>query len=164
MIEDFVSSGIMDQAPSHRFIAFDRPGFGYSERPRGRTWGPFEQASLLLRALEHLNRASDHRRPLLGCAGGLAMALRNPERVAGLVLMAGGYYYPMPRARPMPFPFATDIFRHAVEPYMRRLMAPDTMRRVFAPCRVPERFAAPIRCRWRCARPRCKPSTMKPAC
>jgi len=141
MIEDFLSSGIIEGgAGSHRFIAFDRPGFGYSERPAGRTWGPSEQAALLLRALEQMHCD----RPIIvghswGALVALAMALRNPERVAGLVLMAG-YYYPMPRARPMPFPFATDIFRHAVEPYMRRLMAPDTMRRVFAPCRMPERF------------------------
>ena len=71
MIEDFVSSGIMDHAPGHRFIAFDRPGFGYSERPRGRLWGPFEQASLLLRALARSrSRAPDRRRPLVGSARG----------------------------------------------------------------------------------------------
>src|SRR5215467_11641617 len=51
MIGDFVSSGITERiASGRRVIAFDRPGFGYSERPRGRKWGPAEQARLLLHA------------------------------------------------------------------------------------------------------------------
>src|SRR5437870_950122 len=92
LIEDFVSSGIMD-APGHRFIAFDRPGFGYSERPRGRAWGPSEQASLLLRALAHLGIE----RPIVvghswGALVALAMALESPEDVSGLVLLSGYYY------------------------------------------------------------------------
>src|SRR5258705_14012339 len=84
---DFVSSGVMDHASGHRFIAFDRPGFGHSERPRGRTWGPFEQADLLQRALMHLNIE----RPIVvghswGALVALAMALQRAEDVAGLVL------------------------------------------------------------------------------
>jgi pimeloyl-ACP methyl ester carboxylesterase len=142
LIEDFVSSGIMD-APGHRFIAFDRPGFGYSERPRGRAWGPSEQASLLLRALAHLGIE----RPIVvghswGALVALAMALDSPEDVSGLVLLSG-YYYPLPRAEigvPGAFPFTRVVLHHTVAPFVRRLMAPDTLRRVFAPCVVPERF------------------------
>jgi len=142
MIEDFVSSGIMD-APGHRFVAFDRPGFGYSERPRDRAWGPCEQASLLLRALARLGIE----RPVVvghswGALVALAMALESPEDVAGLVLLSG-YYYPVPRAEigvPGAFPFTRVVLRHTVGPFVRRLMAPDTLRRVFAPCAVPERF------------------------
>jgi pimeloyl-ACP methyl ester carboxylesterase len=133
MVEDFVASGIMDNAPGHRFIAFDRPGFGHSERPAGRSWGPFEQASLLLRALAHL----EIERPIIvghswGALVALAIALQSAEHVAGLVLMSG-YYYPMPRAEAIRVPAAAF-------PFVRRLMAPDTIRRVFAPCTVPERF------------------------
>ncbi len=142
MIEDFVSSGIMD-APGHRFVAFDRPGFGYSERPRDRGWGPSEQASLLLRALA---RVGIERPVVVGHSWGalvaLAMALESPEDVAGLVLLSG-YYYPVPRAEigvPGAFPFTRVVLRHTVGPFVRRLMAPDTLRRVFAPCAVPERF------------------------
>src|SRR5262249_29125186 len=55
MIGDFLSSGITERiASGHRVIAFDRPGFGYSERPRDRRWGPSEQARLLLRAFASL--------------------------------------------------------------------------------------------------------------
>jgi pimeloyl-ACP methyl ester carboxylesterase len=142
MIEDFVSSGIVD-APDHRFIAFDRPGFGHSERPRDRHWGPSEQARLLLRALGHIGIE----RPVVvghswGALVALAMALESPEDVAGLVLLSG-YYYPVPRAEigiPGAFPFTRVVLRHTVAPFVRRLMAPDTLRRVFAPCAVPERF------------------------
>ena len=145
MIEDFLSSGIMEHAsPGHRLVAFDRPGFGYSERPRGRSWGPFEQATLFLRAAAQLGIE----RPIVvghswGALVALAMALKSPEEVAGLVLMSG-YYYPVPPAKaisvPSALPFAGDILRHMVVPFVRRLMAPDTMRRVFAPCTVPDRF------------------------
>jgi pimeloyl-ACP methyl ester carboxylesterase len=133
MIEDFVSSGIMDHAAGHRFIAFDRPGFGYSERPRGRLWGPSEQAKVLLGALMHL----DIERPIVvghswGALVALAMALESAENVAGLVLMSG-YYYPIPRTETISVPAAAF-------PFVRRLMAPNAMRRVFAPCTVPERF------------------------
>ena len=133
MIEDFISSGIMDHALGHRFIAFDRPGFGYSERPRGRSWGPFEQANLLLRALLHL----EIERPIVvghswGALVALARALKSAEDVAGLVLMSG-YYYPTRRDGTIRFPAAAF-------PFVRRLMAPETMRRVFAPCAVPGRF------------------------
>jgi pimeloyl-ACP methyl ester carboxylesterase len=144
MIEDFVSSGIIEHAPGQRFIAFDRPGFGYSERPPGRVWGPTEQATLLRHALQHLGIE----RPIVvghswGALVALAMALNSPEDVAGLVLLSG-YYYPIRRAEtvavPDAFPLAGPVLGHTFVPFVRRLMAPGTVRRVFAPCAVPERF------------------------
>jgi len=36
-LEDFVASGLVERlARNYRVLAFDRPGFGYSERPRNR--------------------------------------------------------------------------------------------------------------------------------
>jgi pimeloyl-ACP methyl ester carboxylesterase len=143
MIEDFLSSGVMD-APGHRFVAFDRPGFGYSERPHDRVWHPAEQARLFLRALAGLGIE----RPIVvghswGTLVALAMALKSPEDVAGLVLLSG-YYYPNQRAdTPVSagaFPFTREVLRHTMTPFVRRLMAPGTVRRVFAPCAIPERF------------------------
>ncbi len=139
MIEDFLSSGIMD-APGYRFVVFDRPGFGYSERPRDRYWGPMEQARLLLAALGRLGVE----RPIVvghswGSLVALSMALDSPEDVSGLVLMSG-YYYPVPRTDmgvTGAFPLTHAVLRH---PLVRRMMAPGTLRRVFAPCEVPERF------------------------
>lgn len=144
MIEDFLSCGVMEHAAAGRFIAFDRPGFGYSERPRSRSWGPFEQATLLLRTLAQLGIE----RPIIvghswGTLVAMAMALKSPNYVAGLVLLSG-YYYPVPRTKtivfPTCFPFADGVLRQTVVPFVRRLMAPDAIRRVFAPCAVPDRF------------------------
>jgi pimeloyl-ACP methyl ester carboxylesterase len=95
MIEDFACSGIMEHAgPGLRFIAFDRPGFGYSERPRGRAWGPSEQASLLLDALARLGIE----RPIVvghswGALVALAMALEGGHEETAQVLRAGGGAY-----------------------------------------------------------------------
>ena len=55
MIQDFVSSGLVDLAArQHRVIVFDRPGYGHSPRPRGRVWSPQAQADLFRAALERL--------------------------------------------------------------------------------------------------------------
>ena len=45
-LDDWIVSGVFDlTARSRRVVAFDRPGFGYSERPRGRSWTPAAQAN-----------------------------------------------------------------------------------------------------------------------
>jgi hypothetical protein len=69
------------------------------------------------------------------------MALKRSDDVAALVLLSG-YCYPVRRAKAITsgVPFASEILRQTVVPFVRRLMAPDTVRRVFAPCAVPERF------------------------
>jgi alpha-beta hydrolase superfamily lysophospholipase len=49
---DFDLSGLLDSADKpYRVIAFDRPGFGYSERPGDTTWTPEAQARLIYKAL-----------------------------------------------------------------------------------------------------------------
>jgi pimeloyl-ACP methyl ester carboxylesterase len=146
MIGDFVSSGITDRAAyDHRVVAFDRPGFGYSDRPRGRNWGPSEQAKLLLQAFSQLGIE----RPIIvghswGTLVALALALECPEKVAGLVLLSG-YYYPVPRPQtnaPAPFGLSIidDLFRHTALLLAGHAMASNAVKRVFAPCAVPERF------------------------
>ena len=146
MIGDFVSSGITACADAgYRVIIFDRPGFGYSERPRGRRWGPLEQARLLLRAFALLGIE----RPILvghswGTLVALALALESGQDVAGLVLLSG-YYYPAPRPRPMSasasaFSLVDDVVRQAVMPFVWRLAAQGAVERIFSPCAVPERF------------------------
>ena len=61
LIQDPLSSGLVDQlAQEHRVIVFDRPGYGHSERPRGRAWTPEAQAEQrikdILRAAESWSR------------------------------------------------------------------------------------------------------------
>jgi len=61
MIQDFQSSGLIDlAAKKYRVIAFDRPGFGHSERPRSRIWTPAAQADLIAAALEEIGVPSVH--------------------------------------------------------------------------------------------------------
>ncbi|MGI8739037.1 MAG: alpha/beta fold hydrolase [Gammaproteobacteria bacterium] len=57
MIQDFDISGLVDLAAEHyRVIVFDRPGYGYSARPRGgKPWDPKAQADLLHSALQRLH-------------------------------------------------------------------------------------------------------------
>ncbi len=46
MIQDFTISGLVDHlARSNRVLCFDRPGFGYSQRPRSRIWTATAQAN-----------------------------------------------------------------------------------------------------------------------
>ena len=148
MIGDFVSSGITERAArDHRVIAFDRPGFGYSERPRGRRWGPLEQAKLLLQAFALLGV---ERAIVVGHSWGtlvaLALALECPEKVAGLVLLSG-YYYPVPRRQTNALiscglPIVDEAWRQTALLLGGYLIASDAVRRVFAPCVVPESFKA----------------------
>ena len=93
--EDFRTSGVLELlARRHRVIAFDRPGFGYSDRPHGSAWSARAQADLLRDALVVLGI----KRPVVlghswGAAVALALALNHPDDVRGLVLLSG-YYYP----------------------------------------------------------------------
>ena len=66
--EDWVLSGVLDRvAERHRVVAFDRPGYGHSDRPRGSAWTAAEQADLLRRALgAPRRRAAGRGRPLVG--------------------------------------------------------------------------------------------------
>src|SRR5439155_415703 len=74
----------------HRVIAFDRPGFGHSERPRNRIWTAEAQADLLWRALCEI---AVHRPVIVGHSWGalvaIAMALRDQADTAGLSLLSG---------------------------------------------------------------------------
>lgn len=148
MIQDFLTSGLVERAAErYRVIVFDRPGFGYSERPRGRIWTPRAQAALLAKALERLGIE----RPLVvghswGTLVALALALDHPAQVRGLVL-ASGYYYPslrldVPLLAPPAIPVLGDVLRYTVSPLLGWLLLPLILRRIFAPAPVAPRFAA----------------------
>jgi len=146
MIQDFTSSGLIEMASqNHRVIAFDRPGFGHSARPRGTIWTPQAQADLIHRALKQIGIT---RAKVLGHSWGasvaVSLALKHPEIVAGLIL-ASGYYYPTPRADVLllsgpAIPVAGDILSHTVSPILGRLLWPLIMRKIFGPAKVPIKF------------------------
>lgn len=143
---DWERSGVLDAAAEHyRVIAFDRPGFGYSERPRSTVWTPDRQARLLHHALQELQVDSaivaGHS---WGTLVALAMGLQVPDFVRGLVLVSG-YYYPSLRmdvmvGAPPALPLVGDALRYTVAPLAGRLIWPAAAGRAFAPLPVSERF------------------------
>jgi pimeloyl-ACP methyl ester carboxylesterase len=155
--DDFDHSGLLDRAAqSYRVIAFDRPGFGYSDRPRSRVWTPQAQARLLHHALQELGVESAI---VLGHSWGtlvaLSMALDAPDFVRGLVLMSG-YYYPSLRADVLTsgpaVPLIGDLMRYTVSPIIGRMMWRPIAKRAFAPMEVDARFRAlPV---WMMLRPK----------
>lgn len=146
MIGDFASSGLIARtARRHRVIAFDRPGFGHSARPRGRVWDAAAQARLIWAALDRLGvrqaRVLGHS---WGASVAVEMALARPEQVEGLVLVSG-YYFPTPRidmalmAGPA-VPGLGDVGRWTVAPWLSRMIWPRVMRKLFGPAPVPSKF------------------------
>ncbi|WP_306397663.1 alpha/beta fold hydrolase [Telluria beijingensis] len=145
---DWEHSGLLDAAAEHyRVIAFDRPGFGYSERPRSTVWTPDRQARLLHHALLELNVDSaivaGHS---WGTLVALSLGLQAPDFVRGLVLVSG-YYYPSARldvmvGAPPAVPLVGDALRYTVAPLAGRLIWPAAVGRAFAPMPVAESFRA----------------------
>ena len=95
MIQDLVLSGILDMlAKRYRVICFDRPGFGYSSRPRLQFWTPERQATVLASALKQM---AVEDAVIFGHSSGacvaLALTLQKEVSVRALVL-AAGYYFP----------------------------------------------------------------------
>jgi pimeloyl-ACP methyl ester carboxylesterase len=144
-LEDFVASGLVDRlAEHHRVIAFDRPGYGHSERPRDRLWTADAQAALVQKALEQL--AVD--KPVVlghswGASVALALALRNPG-VQKLILISG-YYFPTVRLDVPVFatpaiPLVGDVMRFTVSAVFARLALNRTVKAMFAPQAVPPAF------------------------
>ncbi len=146
MIEDFLSSGLLDTAAKrHRVIAFDRPGYGYSERPRNQIWTAEAQADLLADALRQLGVENAI---VLGHSWGslvaVALAHKHPDLVVSLVLKAG-YYYPSARLDVWPMsvpalPIVGDVLRYTVSPLLSRALWPLFMRKIFGPNSEPQKF------------------------
>jgi pimeloyl-ACP methyl ester carboxylesterase len=146
MIQDFESSGLIDwAAKNYRVIVFDRPGFGHSDRPRDVIWTPAAQAELINKALQRLGVS--HALVLghsWGASVAIALALKHPELVRGLVL-ASGYYYPTVRGDVVALsspavPLAGDVISHTLSPIVSRVMWPFLMAKIFGPQSVPKKF------------------------
>lgn len=149
MIQDLAGAGLIPLlAQRYRVIAFDRPGFGYSTRPRLRLMTPTAQAALFQTALDRVGV----RDPIVfghswGALVAIALAYRllqagHPAK--GLVL-AAGYYFPTWRldvwlmAVPA-LPILGDILRYTILPVLGWMLAGKTIERLFAPAAVPAAF------------------------
>jgi pimeloyl-ACP methyl ester carboxylesterase len=147
MIEDWIASGLFETlAKSHRVIAFDRPGFGHSERPRTTLWTPVAQAQLIADALKAIG---EDQVTVVGHSFGamvaLALGQERPELVSSLVLI-GGYYYPSARvdvvlAAPPAVPLVGDVIRYTASPLIGAAAKPAMEEKIFAP--------APVSAGWR---------------
>ena len=146
MAEDFTISGLFDLvAQQHRVIAFDRPGFGYSERPREKIWTPSAQADLIRKALVKLGVET----PVVvghswGTLVALAYAVEHPANTAALLLLSG-YYFPRKRldvviASLPAIPILGDLLRYTISPLAGWLSGPLLLKTIFAPSNVSERF------------------------
>ncbi|WP_235025363.1 alpha/beta fold hydrolase [Caballeronia terrestris] len=146
LLQDFICSGLIDRlSERHRVIAFDRPGFGYSERPRDRLWTAQAQAALIQQALAQIGVEQP---VVLGHSWGtlvaMGMAVDFPTDVRGLVLISG-YYYPTARldvalTAPAALPLLGDAMRYTVSPLTGRVLLKRTVEAMFAPRPMPADF------------------------
>lgn len=146
--DDWDTSGVAELLlRNHRVIIFDRPGFGYSERPRGHLWTAAQQAELLHKALIQLGV---NRPVVVGHSWGTIVALALAERyqgdVAGLVLLSGYYFWTLrPDALLVvagALPLLGDVLRYTVSPLLGWLQMPMLKWAMFSPARVPAHFQA----------------------
>ena len=134
MAEDFAICGLIERlATRYRVIALDRPGFGYTARPRHRVWTAATQAALLDRILDALKAE----RPLVvghswGTIVSLALAAEVRRELRGLVLLSG-YFFPQHRAdavlaAPLAVPGLGDTARALVPAAVNRALAGQAYR------------------------------------
>jgi pimeloyl-ACP methyl ester carboxylesterase len=132
-------------AKDYRVICFDRPGFGYSTRPRSKLWTPELQAKLFATALKELSVEE----PVVfghswGASVPLALSLHKPHSVRALIL-ASGYYFPTLRldfwllSGPA-LPILGDFLRYTVAPLLSLFLLPGIFHKLFAPRAVPAEF------------------------
>jgi pimeloyl-ACP methyl ester carboxylesterase len=142
MIQDWLASGIFDAlAETNRVIAFDRPGFGHSERPRSVVWTAAAQARLIAAALAAKGCTEA---VIVGHSFGTLVAaemgLSHREPAASLVLI-GGYYYPSVRldavlSAPPAIPVVGDAIRYTVSPLVGAAMKRQMEAQLFGPAPV----------------------------
>lgn len=144
MVQDFVASGMLDAlGDRYRVIAFDRPGFGYTERPRNRIWTPDAEAALLTKAFSSLGIDN----PIVvahSWATLVAISLGLRSSVRKLVLLSG-YYFPTLRVdaalvAPVALPLVGDALRYTVGALCSRLMLNRTINAMFAPEPAPPEY------------------------
>jgi pimeloyl-ACP methyl ester carboxylesterase len=128
----------------YRLIAYDRPGLGFSDRPRG-------AAKLALQArIAAAVLAAAQAGPALivahslGCAVALRLALDRPELVRGMVLIApASHPYPGANAwwaRLAAAPLIGPVFSGLVVPLFGPLSGRGGMANNFTPASVPKQY------------------------
>ena len=145
MLNDVALSLLDPLSNKYRVIAIDRPGFGYSERPRNRVWSPEAQAALLRDAFRVLGLD----RPVLyghsfGAVVVTAYAIHHPDDTRGVVA-ASGYYYPTRRldaaiAWMNDLPVIGPVLRNTLTPLQGVALGKLTVRLLFDPAPIPRAY------------------------
>jgi pimeloyl-ACP methyl ester carboxylesterase len=145
MLNDPALSILHPLSERHRVIAFDRPGFGFSDRPKDTVWTPDAQATLLRDAF----RALGLDRPVLyghsfGAPVVITFALNHPEDTRGVVA-ASGYYYPTRRvdsaiAWMNGLPVLGPLMRNTLTPIEGVLFGKLAVRMLFDPQPIPDTY------------------------
>lgn len=132
-------------AKGYRALAFDRPGYGHSGRPKHGSVTPDDQARLLHEAL---NKLGVERPILVGHSWSgllvLAYGALYPDDLAGIVTLGGGMYkegYPAEKGDPISrivmMPLVGRIVMNLLLATLGRVMARQIMKATFAPEPVP---------------------------
>ncbi|GIO13671.1 alpha/beta hydrolase [Cohnella xylanilytica] len=154
--DDFKEAIELAAAEGYRGIAFDRPGYGYSERPRNGKVTPNAQARLLRKALIELGVD----KPILVCHSwsgvlALAYALEYPDELSGIVGLGGGFYpegYPAEKGDPVSSLITTPVIGalalHTLLPVLGPPLADSILKQTFKPESVPESYRLATRALW----------------
>lgn len=153
---DFQDAIHLAAEQGYRAIAFDRPGYGLSERPKGKIT-PFDQA----RIIHHALRALDVQRPIMvghSWSGLLTLifALMSPDDVSGIVLLAPAMYkegYPAEHGDPlsvlMTAPVVGELFiRLFLKTPFARTMTEKMLKQTFSPEPLPAGYRERVYALW----------------
>lgn len=154
---DFAEVVELASSRGYQAIAFDRPGYGYSERPGDGPVTPADQARLLHGALQQLGVE----KPIIvghSWSGLLALtyALQYPDDLSGVVTLAGAMYkegYPAehgdPISRLVTTPVLGTVFLHTVlKSPLGTMLANSTVTQTFAPESVPAGYREAVLSLW----------------
>lgn len=145
-LEDLWLGPVPALAEHFRVVAVDRPGHGFSLRPRGRAADLWDQAARIRDAVRQLGL---HRPVILGHSFGGAVALAygmlHPEEITGVVAVAP-ICFPEPRLEhvlfgPRALPFGGDSLSQVLGATSDRALLPLLWNAMFFPGPMPETFA-----------------------
>lgn len=145
-LEDMWLGPVPALAEHFRVIAVDRPGHGFSLRPRGRAADIWDQAARIRDAVRRLGL----QRPVIlghsfGAAVALAYGMLHPEEIAGVVALAP-ICFPEPRLEqvlfgPRALPMGGDLLSAILSAGSDKALLPLLWNAMFFPKTMPETFA-----------------------
>lgn len=145
---DFAQVLELAAASGYRGISFDRPGYGYSERPENEPVTPKTQARLLHQALAKLGIE----KPILvghSWSGVLVLtyALEYPDDLSGVITLGAGMYpegYPAEKGDPISTVVTTPVLGDALMNTLLAVLGPpladNILKETFKPEQVPDAY------------------------